>query len=54
MAFKGKRVNVIVSDEAKEALLRYQKEKKIKTLDEALDGYILDAEKQRAQKRRVP
>jgi hypothetical protein len=36
-----KRINVMISDEAKEELLLFQKEKKLTTLDEAVDQYIL-------------
>lgn len=35
-----KRINVMVSDEAKEKILDFQKEQKITTLDEAVDAYI--------------
>ncbi len=40
-----KRINVMVSDEAKGILLVYQKDNIISTLDEAVDGYILETHK---------
>lgn len=40
-----KRINVMVSDEAKEIILKFKDEKGIRTLDEAVDTYILEHEK---------
>lgn len=37
-----KRINVMVSDEAKEKIVRYQKYKNYSTLDEAVDSFILE------------
>ncbi len=37
-----KRINVMVSDEAKEKIIAFQKQKQYRTLDEAVDGYILE------------
>jgi hypothetical protein len=37
-----KRLNVMLSDEAKEVIIKYQKEKQISTLDEAADAFILE------------
>lgn len=36
-----KRINVMVSDEAKEKILAYQKQKQYPTLDETVDEFIL-------------
>ncbi len=36
------RINVMVSNRGKEALLRYQIENKIKSKDDALDGILLE------------
>jgi hypothetical protein len=38
-----KRINVMVSDEAKKVLTDFQKHKSISTLDEALDKLLLGA-----------
>ena len=37
-----KRVNVMISDEAKEKIVDFQKRKQYRTLDEAVDGFILE------------
>lgn len=39
-----KRINVMVSDEAKEKILAYQKQKQYPTLDETVDRFIIDNE----------
>ena len=40
-----KRINVMISDEAKAALLKYQEEHDISSLDESLDSFILSCAK---------
>ena len=37
-----KRINVMVSDKAKEKIVAFQKQKEYRTLDEAVDGFILE------------
>lgn len=37
-----KRINVMISDEAKEILLKYKAEKTISTLDETVDKFVLE------------
>jgi len=37
-----KRLNVMVSDEAKKILLKYKDEKNISTLDETVDKFVLE------------
>jgi uncharacterized FlgJ-related protein len=37
-----KRINVMVSDEAKEKILKFQKRNQYQTLDETVDQYILN------------
>jgi len=37
-----KRLNVMVSDEAKNVLLKYKEEKNISTLDETVDKFVLE------------
>ena len=37
-----KRINVIVSDEAKKIVLGFQEKKNISTLDETMDKFILE------------
>ncbi len=37
-----KRINVMVSDEAKEKIIAFQKQKQYRTLDEAVDGFLLE------------
>ena len=37
-----KRINVMVSDEAKEKIIAYQKQSKYSTLDESVDKFILE------------
>lgn len=39
-----KRINVMVSDDAKEKILIYQKKKQYSTLDETVDQFILSNE----------
>lgn len=39
-----KRVNVMVSDEAKDKLINYQKYHRLNTQDEALDKILMDME----------
>jgi hypothetical protein len=39
-----KRINVMVSDEAKNKILEFQKQNNIPSLDETLDKYILTIE----------
>jgi hypothetical protein len=42
-----KRVNVMVSDEAKEKLINYQKYHRLNTQDEALDKLLTETEVQK-------
>jgi hypothetical protein len=37
-----KRINVMVSDEAKEKIIAYQKRNHYSTLDEAVDSFVLE------------
>ncbi len=45
-----KRINVMVSDEAKLVILAYQEDNNISTLDEATDKYVLETNKLRKKK----
>ena len=40
-----KRINVMVSDEAKELMLKYKEKNNISTLDETMDKFIIETVK---------
>lgn len=47
-----KRINVLISDEARETLKRFQEKNKISTIDETVDQFILSRSKDNAKGRK--
>jgi hypothetical protein len=43
------RVNIMISDEAKAIIKKYQQEKEYKKIDDAFDGFILEFAKEARQ-----